>query len=66
MHPIKPMLVRSAAPRDTHELPEGLRDDIFEVWAEVEALEPPTCAPSWCRYDEVEELWTCEPGAICE
>jgi len=24
------------------------------------------CAPSWCRYDEVEELWTCEPGAICE
>jgi len=50
MHPIKPMLARSAAPRDTHELSEGLRDDIFEVWAEVEALDPPTLATAYERF----------------
>jgi len=24
------------------------------------------CSPQYCAWDEVEELWTCDPGAICE
>ena len=50
MHPIDPMLQRSAARAHTIELPTALADAIESVWAEVEALVPSTLDAAYERF----------------
>jgi hypothetical protein len=62
---------------DDCECPDGLRCRVSDdICSSPEALHCTTpaddcqaasdCKTNYCRYDEVEELWTCDSPAICE